>query len=206
MALGALGPPEPGQPALAVLAGVSGRWPGDAPSGDGPCPAGHKNQGGGHSSAVGLLQPVSDPFCDRGQELCRAGAVGGSGLVVAPFGPSHRLRGGGRAGRTDPLLWIVSGACGRGLGRLAPPLEPCCCCTDRIPPGLGLDGLCRGLSVQLPGRQLDWRAGLRLVGGDLGPRPWSLAPAQVGADSAVTGFSAALGRAAPSALAELGTA
>ena len=63
----------------------------------------------------------------------------------------------------------------------------------------------QGEVVQLKIWELDRPAGLRPVGGDPGPRAWSLAFAQVGPDLAAVACSAALGRSAAFSLAGAGT-
>ena len=121
--------------------------------------------------------------------------------MVAPFSPSCRLQGGCRAGKADPLLWTISGSGGRGLEWLETSLDICFPRPDRIPPGLGLDGLCHELLIHLTGWQMDWCSGLRLLRGNFGPRPWSLAVAQIGSDHSAAIGSAALGDARPFAMA-----
>ena len=67
LALGAPGWPKPGQPAFAVLAGVSGRWPGDGPQ---AMALGHAGTGqGGGRCALGLCSPYPIRFAIEGKAM-----------------------------------------------------------------------------------------------------------------------------------------
>ena len=62
--LGLSGWPKPGDPSLAVLAGVCGGRTHDDPSGPRLMSGGHPGEGGGDSIAAGRLHSLSDPFRD----------------------------------------------------------------------------------------------------------------------------------------------
>ena len=119
LGLGAAGRREPGQPAAAVLVRIPGGRRGDggpvAGVGAGPM------AGCAAVAAAGFLQPVPGAVCDRGQELCPAGVVGGAGLVVAPGAAALAVRHGRSLCRLDPLLWLV---CRAGNGHLGCPATP----------------------------------------------------------------------------------
>ena len=105
---------------------------------------------GAVAALLAFCSPYPIRFAIEGRAMpCSAGGSPGGGAV-----PAFISRRDGRA-VNGPISMACFGAGGCGLGWLATPLEPCFCCPDRSPPGLGLMA-CRGPPVQLKGWQLDW--------------------------------------------------